>query len=411
MTIAFSILIEGLSLANLASYQMRGDLLWARSVAAKIIAGQRVGPHDDGPFDFRMFWSVGRMARAGDAAETYRPTALHRFEAQRLTISDPWIYPPVTIMAAVFAGLAGFVPAFVLWTLSLTLLSVLVLRWAHIPWPVVLATLISPAVLWNDNLGQIGLISGSMFIASLMMLENRQVRAGLLMGLVIIKPQAGLLGPVVFLARRRYLAVAVATAIVALMILLSVLLFGVPVWRVYLHQGLAVAHVILVAPFPSFGEPWGVSIFWMWRSLGFSVTVSYVAQCFGAIVAMIWCWRTWRDDRTERVPRIALTAFLTLFMTPYGYTDDMCAFSIAIGLLAWHRGEIGVIDGFIWAWPAFCANVSISAHVDITPIVVLVAALQAQEMLREPSRQCKMVDEGTAIRSAEGGDTKSQIME
>ena len=385
-TALFILLIEFLVVANLTILQMNETTLWTKSTIEKLVAGQSLAPHNDGPYDFRMFWSVGRMARAGSAAEIYQPQLLRHFEDQHQTVSDPWIYLPVTIPMAVLAGLPGFIPGFALWSISLTLLSVLVLRLARIPWPVILPTLVSPAVIWNDHLGQISFISGALFISSIANVEKRPIWAGLLMGLVAMKPQAGLLGPIIFLARRRYLAFVVAAAVVVSLILMTTLLFGMQIWVNYFHDGVATARAILVAPFPSDGEPWGTSIFWMLRSMGFGTNVSYAAQLLGAVLAAIRCWHVWRDDQAEHLPRIALTAFLALFMTPYGYTDDMCAFTISIGLLAWHHHEIRLTELLLWMWPSFCYDVSALAHIEITPVIVLIAAFRAQMMLHMPPR-------------------------
>jgi hypothetical protein len=72
---------------------------------------------------------------------------------------------------------------------------------------------------------------------------------------------------------------------------------------------------------------------------------------------------------------VALTVFLSLLATPYGYVDDMVAYSIMLLALAERRGwKIAILDVLFIMWPALCSIVSQQTGVLLTPLIVLLAA-------------------------------------
>jgi hypothetical protein len=68
---------------------------------------------------------------------------------------------------------------------------------------------------------------------------------------------------------------------------------------------------------------------------------------------------------------------LSLLATPYGYTDDMVGYSVALAACAARRGwRIDVLDAMLFLWPAFCPIVFMRTGVLLTPVVVAVAGLR-----------------------------------
>jgi len=73
--------------------------------------------------------------------------------------------------------------------------------------------------------------------------------------------------------------------------------------------------------------------------------------------------------------RMAVTVLLSLLATPYGYTDDMVGYSVALAACAARRGwRIDVFDAFCFLWPALCPVVYMRWGVLLTPVVVAGAA-------------------------------------
>jgi alpha-1,2-mannosyltransferase len=160
------------------------------------------------------------------------------------------------------------------------------------------------------------------------------------------------------------------------MVLLTLLAFGWPIWREYLGGGRQGGMAVLGAPFvPGLAEGGGVSVFWMLRSLHFGDGLAFGGQAASSAVAMLLtCW-IWRRPEVPRLDAVALTVFLSLLATPYGYVDDMVAYSIMLLVLAERRGwRIGMFDALFFMWPALCAIVSQKTGVLLTPVIVLLAA-------------------------------------
>ncbi|WP_297442579.1 hypothetical protein [Acidocella sp.] len=115
----------------------------------------------------------------------------------------------------------------------------------------------------------------------------------------------------------------------------------------------------------------GVTVFWMMRSLKIGTGLAAAIQVVCSLAAFGMCVRLWGRNGMDPIRRMALTTMLFLIAMPYGYTDDMVAFSLALAALAARRGwGLGVIDVLGWLWPAFCQPVVGITGVLFTPLVV-----------------------------------------
>jgi hypothetical protein len=106
--------------------------------------------------DFSIFWPAGVLARAGDFAGIYAPLAFLALRhhllfagAQRLD----WIYPPPSLLPAAAVSLFSFQVAFWVSTVGLAAAAVARLRWTALPWSVIVVSFVSPAALWNFEMG------------------------------------------------------------------------------------------------------------------------------------------------------------------------------------------------------------------------------------------------------------------
>ena len=173
-------------------------------------------PQLSGPCDFTMFWAVGRMANAGQAADIYTPAKILSAEdfPENPHIRLLWFYPPpALLLVSPFAHIAPFFRAFYLWIAGVLLLSVLILRRAGLAWPVIAAAVLSPAGLLNADLGQLGFLTGALTIAGLLLADKSPALAGGLFGALAFKPQAAMLGPVLLLAQGRWRGIAGGAAV------------------------------------------------------------------------------------------------------------------------------------------------------------------------------------------------------
>jgi hypothetical protein len=345
----------------------------------------------DGPCDFAAFWAAGRMAAAGNPAGAYDPAQLLAVEAanrpaRRLQL--PWYYPPPTLLLARAAQGPAFFPALFLWISVLAALAVLILRGAAFPWPVIAAGLLSPASLLNTDLGQLGCLSGALFVTGLMLAETGAGFAGALFGALIIKPQAGFLAPIVLLARGRWAGLATGAFTAALLAAIAWLCFGAATWRAFFTYAPLVSHLTLAEPFPHHAPPvagsdelYGTSVFWMVRSFGGPLRASALAQGAASLAAACACWAAWRRRNANPVARAALTTCLALAITPYGYVYDMCASSIAFAALAYQERRLHLADVLIFTWPVISLIIAFHFFVELTPLILLLAAWRAARAL------------------------------
>jgi hypothetical protein len=157
------------------------------------------------------------LARAHQFTTLYQPAA---FLAYRHAVFWPqaervlWFYPPPTLLPSMAISYLPFEAAFFVWVTGLTLATLLLLRWARLSWAVIGLTLLSPALLWNVELGQLGAISNGLVVAGLLMADQAPWVTGIVLGLLVFKPQSGLLAPIALLARWNFRAIAAAALVV-----------------------------------------------------------------------------------------------------------------------------------------------------------------------------------------------------
>lgn len=330
--------------------------------------------------DFSAFWPAGLLARTGDFWTIYTP---HRFLAyqKQVLLHGPGVianffYPPFMLLPSSAISFLPFELAFLIWSILLTGLSVILLRFGGLRWRVVGIGLLCPAALWNFELGQLGLITSALLIAGLMRQAQKPVIAGSLLGLLSFKPQAAILAPFALLGARNVNAVVGFIAAVGGLALLTLIFFGPDSWLAYCRIGGKEGFKILQAPFNSqlsSGE--GVSVFVMLRSFGASVAFAYPVQIFcSLVVAAVSIW-VWSRPGVPAMAGVSLTVLLTLLATPYGYVDDMTAGSIMLAAMAEQRGwKLHLTDVMFWLWPAFCQIVSERTGMLFTPFIVMASA-------------------------------------
>jgi len=326
--------------------------------------------------DFSIFWPAGILARAGDFATLYQPALFAAWRqdflsagAQRLD----WFYPPPALLPAAAISYLPFNLAFVVWTVLQLVIAFLLLRAAGLSRGVILLGLLSPAALWNMEMGNIGIFCGACTVAGLLLAESAPWRAGAIISLLLCKPQSGVLAPIALLASRNFWAILAGLAVAALLLALETAVFGPAVWVHFFTTGLAAARLTLMAE-PPVGAERGVSVFWMLRGFGLGVGVSYAGQAIVAVIAIGLTWRIWAGGAWKNLDRMACTVFLCLLATPYGYVNDMVAYSIALAALAGARGwRIDVLDVALWLWPAICPVIWADFHVLLTPLACAIA--------------------------------------
>jgi hypothetical protein len=340
-----------------------------------------------------MFWAAGRMANGGQAADVFTPEKILEAEAaipENAHIRLLWFYPPPALLLVAPAGhVAPFFRALFLWIAGIALLSVLVLRSAGLGWAVILVALLSPAGLMNADLGQLGFLTGALTIAAMLLAARRPVLAGGLFGALAFKPQAAMLAPILLLARGNWRGIASGAVVALALCGFSLALYGPMVWHNFLGPGIKFSHFVLIQPFPRHPPPtdnsnefYGVSVFWMCRSFGWSVQLAGLVQSLAAVAAVAVSWWAWRRDTVNPVARVLLTACLTLLMTPYGYLYDLGGTTIAVVALALQERRLVLTDALLFGWPVLGLLIALKFYVELAPVMLCLAAWRAVKAMR-----------------------------
>jgi arabinofuranan 3-O-arabinosyltransferase len=273
--------------------------------------------------DFINFWSAPYLAWHGRVAAVYAWNQFHTFQVGVVGAAINlyhYSYPPTLIVLTAPLALMPYVPALFVWLLSGWLAFYAALRVARPrpgTWWLALA---APAVFVNALGGQNGTWTAALLGGGLSLLGRRPVMAGVLFGLLTVKPQLGVLLPIALLAGRQYRTFMAAGVTAALLLLASMLAFGADLWRAYLHHASVLQHAIL----EDGSGVWHrmVSVFVFARRLGADVPAAYAVQAAAALVVGVVVAIAWY----RAVPAAAKNALLVLgtcLATPYVQDYDL----------------------------------------------------------------------------------------
>ncbi|MBO6900976.1 MAG: DUF2029 domain-containing protein [Rhizobiaceae bacterium] len=288
-------------------------------------------------WDFTNLWAGSKMALNGNAAalfdaELYR--AALRAMLSPLLPDQEWSYPPsMALIGAPLAQLPIF-PAYLVWTFGTIACLFLAIRPLGLPLAVQIAAAVSPAVLVNTVFGQNGALTGALLIGGLLAVQKRPILAGVLFGLLTIKPHLGILVPVCLLASCNWRAFGSAAVTTVLVALATGFAFGFDTWPMFLANTSPLMTAIMEAPYPQPYHANAMTVFIAARSIGASVSVAYAAQLAATLAAasfVIWLWRP--SNPVEFRMRALLTATLAIVATPYGYSYDAIPLCVAVAFL------------------------------------------------------------------------------
>lgn len=342
--------------------------------------------------DLSNIWAGGRLVLDGRSldifdVERYRAWFTERFG--RETGKREWSYPPTMLLVGVPLALLPLLSAALVWIFGWAAGLALVLRRSGIAWPTVLATVLSPGALVSVFYGQTGAATAALFIGGLMLAGSSPIAAGIMIGLLTVKPQMGLLIPICLIAGRHFRAFIAASVTAAIMILATGLLFGWDVFALYRTYTHPMMMQYLERPSPELTQANEVQLFLTLRALGASLNVAYAVQFASAAAAAIAAWFLWRRpivDPMEKALRVALTGCLGLMTSPYIHSYDMVVYCFAIALLFERSGwRLSPLLLLCWIWPDF-VNLLNRTLFPVSPIIIGIAITCTALALRRSVR-------------------------
>lgn len=291
--------------------------------------------------DFLNLWMVGRAAWEPDPARYYDIATYLAALGEQVGAGYPgqlWSYPPSSLLIGAPFGLLPYLPALLLWTLTgLGALAAALRLWTR-DWRVIGILLASPAALFGLLSGQFACLAAAIILSVLHWRESRPWLAGALLGLLTVKPQLGLLFPVLLLVTGNWRAILSACATALGLALAVALLWGPDIWRVYLVQGIANQSLVLSDP-DHLAGPFMATLFMNLRSAGVSIPVASAVQTLLSIAAValtVWHFRARpaAEDRKANLIFLACAVSVTPYMLSY---DTLAVAAMAVLVIA--RGE------------------------------------------------------------------------
>lgn len=354
--------------------------------------------------DFINFWSGGRAAINGQTSELYQ-AAQYR-EMLGLRFGEPlnnysFSYPPHSVLIFTPFGALPYVYGLILWTLGGLGLAYAASRTWFKRQDLSLWIVIGPAALIALFGGQTGLWLAGIWMLALSSLDKRPILAGVLIGILTVKPQMGVLLALFLLCGGYWKVIISASVTASVMILTSVLFYGIEPWTLFIHETLPYQSEIISRPFGIFDYMVHSPFKWM-INLKASLAAAWMVQIpfmlFGAI-ALIWACRKPVDKRLL----IALLSVLTFLFSPYMVIYDMTILIFA-ACLYWqyscdtHQASLlrRVVVVLLIATPIL----GFVASQNDMPLSVILMSVLAGLILLDIAAPTKL--EGSAATSAKG---------
>jgi hypothetical protein len=307
--------------------------------------------------DFLNTWMGGRSAFAGGPVAWFDAPAYNKFLREFMGVAHMqeyfWSYPPHVLLFIWPFGLLPYFPAFLLWTLLGFAAFLFSVASAGVERRHLLFVAVAPAVAINVFVGQNGFFTAALLIGGLSNIERRPILAGIFFGILSVKPQLGLLLPLVLALGGHWRTIATATGTVAALVGATALLYGADIWTAYLEKVLPQQYYLqehqgglLLRMVPS--------VFYGARVMGLPLDTAWGLQTIvsaAGVAAVVWTF--WR--RRDPVLSTALLVTAIFLVSPYSLSYDMVVLGWVVALVRQHE-TTGPADHYllmaVWALPA-----------------------------------------------------------
>jgi len=296
-------------------------------------------------------------------------------------------YPPHLLLFTWPLGLLPYLPAYAIWSIAGLALYVLVAAGGERRTDRLLLLAVAPAVVVNVYGGQNGFLTAALLIGGLSLLDSRPIVSGVLFGMLTVKPQLGMLLPLMLALTGQWRCIASAAATALGLGALTAAIFGPEVWPAFLELSVPKQQAVLAygsGIFPAMmptafmnARIAGLPLDWAWAIQGI---VS--AAAVGAFV-----WTFWR----RRDPALSTALFVTasFLATPYAFNYDMVIFGWVLAQLRDHEGTRALDDRLamvVWTVPVTTMILGL-AHIPISFLAL--AAFAARLVWRMAQTEAK----------------------
>lgn len=304
--------------------------------------------------DFVSFWTAGRLALQGHAADAYREVPLFFQQVALHHDPDDWaylafFYPPYFLLLCMGFALLPYFPAVCLWLVATCAGYAAALR-AMVPKTlreresVWLLFLGYPAVMVNVGFGQNGFLSTALLGGAAIWLDRQPVLAGICLGCLSYKPQLGIVVPLALAVAGRWRCIAAAAVTVLILAAAATLAFGPAIWPAFMADMAEAQHNWMEADNPLYLRYW-ITVFGAVRLHDGVLALAYVLQTATSVAAILMLvralWSRPPDARSGKAEIAAIAACIP-FCSPFMLEYDLVILAVP---MIWLLGE-GLRDGF-----------------------------------------------------------------
>jgi len=332
--------------------------------------------------DFVNYWTAGHLVFTPHRLDIFTPNLFLGWERRLFDPRLPfhfWSYPPPALFLVAPLALFPYIAGLFAWSLAgiaaLVPASRACFNDGSDRWLLVLA----PAAAVNVALGQNGAFTAALLLGGLALWARRPLWSGVLLGLLIFKPQLAILLPVAVIAERRWGVMAAAGATALAVLALSTWAFGIEAWAGFFGPTLATQKIMLSLGHGPF--QWMMpSAFMAGRVAGLSAGWALLAQAPFTALGGWLVWRAYRSD-TDNQGKAAILVAATFLASPQMFNYDLIP-GAAAALLLWRRDRSATgmaLAIALWSLPIVLLATEV-IHVAVGPIILAIAAVRLAEV-------------------------------
>jgi hypothetical protein len=332
--------------------------------------------------DFINYWTAGHLVWGPHRLDIFTPNLFLGWEHRLFDPKLPfhfWSYPPPALFLVAPLAAFPYIPALILWSLAGIIALVPAARVFFKSNRERWLLLAAPAVAVNIALGQNGAFTAALLLSGLALWDERPRWAGILLGLLIFKPQLAILLPIAVIAERRWSIMVAAGITGAAVLVLSTLVFGIDAWKGFFGPTLHTQTIMLSqgrGPFQ-----WMMpSAFMAGRVGGLSANWAMALQAPFTALGVWITWRAYRGKADAQAKGVVL-AMATFLASPQMFNYDLIpAAAAAIVLLRRDRSATGIgLAILIWALPVLLLAAEV-VHIAAGPIILGIVAVRLGEV-------------------------------
>jgi alpha-1,2-mannosyltransferase len=325
--------------------------------------------------DFVNTWVGAKLALSGDPAQFFEPHSYNTLLKEYFGPNYPlhiWSYPPHFLLFTWPFGFLPYMSAYILYSAPGLILYLWVVSDGQRRADHLVLLVLAPAVTVNIWSGQTGFLLTALLVGGLIQLDRRPVLAGVLFGMLTIKPQLGVLLPLMLLLTGRWRTIAAAAATTAALLAATTIAFGPQVWTAYVNDAMPMQTKVVADGFSHYMVHMPTA-FMNAKTAGLSLTAAIGIQVVvSAITVAAVTWTFWRRRDGDLSNALLVTAVFTV--TPYAFNYDMVVFGWVMIMLL-ERSDNEPLDYWlmlaVWAVPFLTVPMGMSVVLPISFLPIL----------------------------------------